>query len=206
MKSRILVWVFLPIIIISVLLFSLLSPQVLQPNSAHTPTNTNLETTPTPSQPTNPTPENIQVLGTVDTTKDTENFSFDTNKLYRLISEYRKEQKLHTLFVNRTLEESAQRKLSDMIEKKYFRHADMNQYESWYLFNASGYDYTFAGENLSSGHNTPWQVFDAWVNSDVHNQQLLKPEYLDMGLAINCETYEIRKQPACIVVLQLEAR
>lgn len=178
---------------------------MLQPNTASPPTNTDLKTTSKPSQPSNPTPENVQVLGTIDTTND-EYFSFDTQKLYRLISEYRKEQNLHKLFINRTLEESAQRKLSDMIEKKYFRHADMNQYESWYLFNASGYDYTYAGENLSSGYNTPWQVFDAWVNSAIHNQQLLKPEYLDMGLAVNCETYQVRSQPACIVVLHLGAR
>jgi uncharacterized protein YkwD len=200
MKSRKLIWIFLPILIVSVLLLSLLTPQNIQ-----TDQNTLMGRI-EEIQTSNPTPENIQVLGVEDTSDNIEDFSFDTEKLYRLISEYRKEQDLHKLFINKTLEESAHRKLSDMIEKKYFRHADINQYESWYLFNASGYDYEFAGENLSSGYNTPWQVFDAWRKSDVHNEQLLKPEYLDMGLAINCETYEVRNKPACIVVLHLGAR
>lgn len=203
-----LIWILLPILIATVLLFSLFSSQKTKQNSKSTTLiePINIQTSAKKIETSNPTPENIQVLGVEDIPENTKDFTFDTEKLYRLISEYRKEQDIHKLFVNKTLEESAQRKLSDMIENQYFRHADINKNESWYLFNASGYDYTFAGENLSSGYNTPWQVFDAWRLSAVHNEQLLKPEYLDMGLAVNCKVYEIKNQPACIVVLHLGAR
>lgn len=155
----------------------------------------------------NPTPENIQVLGTQDSkSKTQDDINFDKQVLYNLINSYRKDNNLNKLFVNKLLEDSAGRKLKDMIDKNYFRHADSNNNESWYLFNAAGYNYKFAGENLSSGHNTPWQVFTAWQRSDVHNEQLLKQEYLDMGIAVDCEVYKIKYQPACIVVLHLGSR
>jgi len=158
-------------------------------------------------QPINPTPENINILGTQDFQNKTEAFSeFDKQVLYNLISSYRKENKLNKLFINKILEDSANRKLNDMIDKNYFRHADINNNESWYLFNAAGYNYKYAGENLSSGYNTPWQVFTAWQRSDEHNKQLLKSEYLDMGIAVDCSVYEVRNEPACIVVLHLGTR
>jgi uncharacterized protein YkwD len=153
----------------------------------------------------NPTPENIQVLDTNDTIK-TQQSEFDVQVLYNLINSYRKENGLTKLFINIQLEDSAKRKLDDMITKDYFRHADTTNNESWYLFQAAGYQYKSAGENLSTGHNTPWQVFSAWQNSEQHNQQLLKPEYLDMGLAVNCQVYEVRYKPSCIVVLHLGVR
>ncbi len=168
------------------------------------------------SQPKNPTPENIQILGRTDiaptpsaqnsklTTK--ESVTFDTQTLYNLVNSYRKDNKLNKLYINKLLEDSSQRKIADMINTEYFRHSDTNNNESWYLFQAAGYQYKFAGENLSSGNNTPWQVFEAWQGSAAHNEQLLKPEYQDMGIAVNCEEYKIGRNSSCLVVLHLGTR
>ncbi len=168
------------------------------------------------SQPKNPTPENIQILGRTDiaptpsaqnsklTTK--ESVTFDTQILYNLVNSYRKDNKLNRLYINKLLEDSSQRKIADMINTEYFRHSDTNNNESWYLFQAAGYQYKFAGENLSSGNNTPWQVFEAWQGSAAHNEQLLKPEYQDMGIAVNCEEYKIGRNSSCLVVLHLGTR
>ncbi|GIK83663.1 MAG: hypothetical protein BroJett025_02850 [Patescibacteria group bacterium] len=161
----------------------------------------------------NPTPDSIQILGVEEAntqiaaeSKEKKPISFETQALYRLINSYRTENDLNKLFVDRTLEDSANRKLSDMITKEYFRHADSNNNESWYLFQAAGYQYKFAGENLSFGNNTPWQVFEAWQKSPEHNAQLLKSEYLDMGLAVNCDAYKVGTTHSCIVVLHIGAR
>lgn len=156
-------------------------------------------------QAKNPLPENIQVLEESHVATASAN-TFDTQILYNLINSHRKDHNLNKLFINKLLEDSAQRKIADMIDSEYFKHADTNNNESWYLFQAAGYQYKFAGENLSSGSNTPWQVFEAWQNSTVHNEQLLKPEYLDMGIAINCEEYKIGRNPSCLAVLHLGTR
>lgn len=201
---------FLPIIIVGVVLTSLFfSPkQINNQETKNIKVDGAVVIENKKTIPNNPTPENIQILGVQDIVTQTQNeeVNFDTNIIYGLISSYRKENGLNKLFINKLLENSAQKKLTDMIEKDYFRHADINNNESWYLFNAVGYQYKLAGENLSSGYNTPWQVFSAWQNSNLHNQQLLKSEYLDMGLAANCEVYEIKNKPACIVVLHLGVR
>lgn len=208
MKSGLIKLLFLPLTITTVLYFSLITNN--QPKQTENNTEEFVEIESEEDiNPSNPTPENIKVLGVEDLENNSNKNSeviFDTQVLYNLINSYRKDNGLNKLFINRILEDSAKRKLKDMIDNNYFKHADENKYESWYLFSAAGYKYKFAGENLSSGHNTPWQVFSAWQRSAEHNEQMLKSEYLDMGLAVNCDIYEIRNKPACIVVLHLGAR
>lgn len=198
----------LPLTIILVIFASLFFSTDQSTNTEFNPENTNSVKTETP--PSNPTPDNVRVLGVEDTKISIDitdgSFNFDQNVIYGLINSYREDNGLSKLFVNKLLENSADKKLTDMVEKNYFRHADNNNNESWYLFQTAGYQYKLAGENLSSGHNTPWQVFSAWQRSNDHNQQMLKQEYIDMGLATDCEVYEIRNKPACIVVLHLGVR
>ncbi len=207
--------IFVPFIIAATILsFFVITKNVLNKNTVTTQSNTT-ETNPN-IQPKNPTPENIQILGKTDvvatpsaqnsklTTK--ESVTFDTQILYNLVNSYRKDNKLNKLYINKLLEDSSQRKIADMINTEYFRHSDTNNNESWYLFQAAGYQYKFAGENLSSGNNTPWQVFEAWQGSAAHNEQLLKPEYQDMGIAVNCEEYKIGRNSSCLVVLHLGTR
>ncbi len=128
---------------------------------------------------------------------------FDLFKLYLLINAHRKEHKLSPLLIHPSLEQSAQDKIADMVAKKYYRHQDTSDTPSWYLFKKAGYMYLKAGENLSFVHQSPWQVFDAWQQSPQHNQQLLTPEYVDMGLAADCETFKNYPDGGCIVVLHL---
>lgn len=138
--------------------------------------------------------------------KTSKNVNFEINKLYSLINSYRKDNGLSPLNIDQSLQISAKRKIEDMIENNYFRHQDTGNVESWYLFRTAGYEFTAAGENLSSGNNTPWQVFEAWKESSVHDDQLKKEVYRDMGLAVDCESYKIASLPSCIVVLHLGAR
>lgn len=213
MDSKVVAILVLPIVIVSVILGSLFLPTSLSKNPAQQE-NKNLtkilnpieySTKQTPP-PKNPTPETVQVLGVKNTQEiSTPTTNFNTETLYRLVNSYRLENDLNKLFINKTLEESARRKLRDMKENGYFNHADRNNNESWYLFQAVGYQYKFAGENLSTGVNTPWQVFTAWQESTEHNYQLLKPDYLDMGLAVDCSETAGNK-PYCVVVLHLGAR
>ncbi|MCB9813741.1 MAG: hypothetical protein H6772_05070 [Pseudomonadales bacterium] len=163
----------------------------------------------------NPTGEDVKILGeaTEDTdlkkisspinTAESKQIVFETMKLYSLINSYRKENNLTPLSINKSLEISAGKKIQDMIENDYFRHSDPENVESWYLFRTSGYEFKTAGENLSAGINSPWQVFEAWRNSEIHNTQLLNKTYLDMGLGTDCVSYKIANETSCIVVLHL---
>ena len=138
------------------------------------------------------------VLGVTATEPD-----FTSDKLYSLINAYRRDQKLGILRAHVSLEQSAAAKLSDMQERKYWRHTDPQGRNSWYLFEQMGYRYAAAGENLSFGSTTAWQVFSAWQASPEHNAELLNPAYEDMGLAVDCTHYSTPHQESCAVVLHL---
>lgn len=211
---------FIPLFFVITLLTTVFVHKISDPSKntgpdTHVILNPVIETT---TPPKNPTPDSIQVLGVADATNSTsndlkqtktkkqENTILEAQTLYNLINSYRTEQGLTKLSINPLLQDSATRKIKDMIANNYFDHADTNNNESWYLFQAAGYQYKFAGENLSVGNNTPWQVFEAWQKSPIHNEQLLKPEYLDMGLSINCTDYIIGRKPSCLAVLHLGAR
>lgn len=156
--------------------------------------------TPTPT-PTSVTPSlsaaqqtNTQPGGTA---------SIDRTTLYSLINAHRKEHNLSELQVHAALEQSANKKLQEMIAEKYWQHENRAGKTSWYLFEQSGYHYSDAGENLSFGNNTAWNVFNAWVNSPNHNAQMLTGVYENMGAAADCGTYKEAGEVSCVVVLHL---
>lgn len=124
-------------------------------------------------------------------------------KLYNLINGYRKENHLSNLKITKTLEQSAEDKLYDMIENKYWQHLDQEQVGPWYFFTKAEYHFALAGENLAFSASSPWQVFADWQNSSAHNEQLLMQQYEDVGLAIDCQTYQSYYQTGCLVVLHL---
>lgn len=123
--------------------------------------------------------------------------------LYLLINAHRKEHHLSSLRVHQALELSSRRKLEDMRSNNYWRHENPQGVLDWSIFDSSGYHFSSAGENLSFANNTAWSVFDSWVHSPTHNAELLKAEYEDMGLAVDCENYREAGEKKCAVVLHL---
>lgn len=144
-----------------------------------------------------PIPENSQVLGT-ETTQE-----IDAEKLYGLINGYRREQGKTVLRAHQSLEISAKYKLSDMVAKKYWRHENQDTQAPWQFFIKSGYTYARAGENLAFGTTSAWETLQKWQESPLHDAQLLEDDYRDMGLAIDCNSYDEYTNNTCIVVLHL---
>jgi len=155
----------------------------------------------TPSQTEQNTAE-LVVLGV--RSRDIENDSLPSSeKLYGLINGFRREQKTTPLAIHASLEQSARAKLNDMIVKKYWRHGDTDNNPPWRFFTQSGYHYALAGENLAFGVKSNWDVFLDWQESQTHREQLLQPEYQHMGVAIECDYYEVYAGQTCLVVLHL---
>lgn len=174
--------------------------------TAHTPSNGNNAAALKGSSTTSLPPSPVVLAVTENSASHSATATdFDVYKLYLLINAYRKEQHRSPLLPHPSLEASAQLKLQDMIAKKYYRHQDATNTPSWYLFKKAHYDYTSAGENLSFGLQSPWQVFDGWKASAQHNEQLLSPNYRDMGVAADCTTFAQYPDGGCLVVLHLGA-
>ncbi len=85
---------------------------------------------------------------------------------------------------NKVLSEAAMQKAADMINKDYFSHISPAGVTPWYWFKSNGYNYRAAGENLAIGFLESEEVQTAWQNSPSHQQNLLNPNFKEIGIAV----------------------
>lgn len=82
------------------------------------------------------------------------------------------------------LDKAAMLKAQDMFRNQYFAHSSPSGVNPWYWFEQAGYEYEYAGENLAIGFLEPEEVYDGWVNSFSHHQNLVNPNYNEIGVAV----------------------
>ena len=104
--------------------------------------------------------------------------------LITLLNQNRAMAGLSPLQENSQLDKAALLKAQDMLQHHYFSHQSPLGFTPWYWFLQAGYKYKYAGENLAVGFIESGQVFDAWFNSQSHRENLLNPNYRDVGTAI----------------------
>lgn len=181
-------------------------PAIQEFSADNTVIEKNLPTVPPSTATPAPTPSSVTPSVPRTTEPNTQTGAtavIDRTTLYSLINAHRKEHNFSELQVHAALEQSSSKKLQEMIAEKYWQHENRAGKTSWYLFEQSGYHYTDAGENLSFGNNSAWNVFNAWVNSPDHNAQMLTASYENMGAAADCGTYKEVGEINCVVVLHL---
>jgi len=106
------------------------------------------------------------------------------NILFALVNETRKEKNISPLKEDPLLTFAAQLKAKDMIERQYFSHQDPEGNPPWEWLKKVGYDFKLAGENLAIGFLDSEEVFGAWKNSYSHRENLLNPNFEEMGIGI----------------------
>jgi hypothetical protein len=106
------------------------------------------------------------------------------NTLVELLNSERIKRGLSPLSENQKLIQSAYLKAKDILEKDYFSHWNPEGLSPWYWFKVSGYNYQFAGENLAIGFLESSEVHKAWMNSPTHRQNILNPNYTEVGIAV----------------------
>jgi len=107
-----------------------------------------------------------------------------------LANQSRAEVGLPSLTLNAKLNISAAAKAEDMMTKQYFAHTSPEGIEPWFWFEKAGYNYTYAGENLALGFETSEGVHQAWMNSKGHRDNIINPNYKDIGVAIVYGNFE----------------
>ena len=104
------------------------------------------------------------------------------------------------LNLNDKLAAAAQAKANDMSKRGYWSHVTPDGKQPWSFVETSGYEYKAAGENLAYGFGTSDQVMTAWMHSTEHRNNVLNPNYQDVGFATaNVANYQ-GGGPATIVV------
>lgn len=105
-------------------------------------------------------------------------------ELLALTNEARQEQGLGPLTFSASLGQAAQGHAADMARHGYFAHEGRNGSTVGSRIAAKGYDYRAIAENIAAGYNSPEAVVEGWLSSPGHRQNLLNPDYTEIGFGL----------------------
>lgn len=91
---------------------------------------------------------------------------------------------LSELRLNEKLTNAAAKKASHMFQKNYWAHISPDGVEPWDFILGENYDYVYAGENLAKNFSHSKDVVEAWMNSPSHRDNLLSPNYDEVGFSV----------------------
>jgi hypothetical protein len=106
------------------------------------------------------------------------------------------------LSINDQLSAAAQAKAEDMVSRNYWAHIAPDGKTPWNFIDTAGYKYKSAGENLAYGFNSSDEAVAGWMNSPSHKENLLKPNYSNVGFGIAYSQNYQGKGPETIVVAE----
>ncbi len=107
-----------------------------------------------------------------------------TEQLVQLTNQQRQKEHVQPLKLNDSLSQAAAMKADFMFSKNFWAHNGPDGTTPWYFFKQVGYNYTYAGENLARGFTNSSEVMNAWMNSPTHRENILSPNYEEIGFAI----------------------
>jgi len=135
------------------------------------------------------------IVGTVFLTLILANFSYaqaaySAGTLVSMTNSARTRNGLGALTVNAKLTSAATAKAQDMLANQYFAHTSPQGKTPWDFIKGAGYNYSYAGENLAIGYTDANELFNAWMASATHRQNILNPNFREIGIAVVAGTYE----------------
>ena len=107
-------------------------------------------------------------------------------QVQQLVNNERSKAGLKPLQMDWELQRTARVKACDMAENKYFSHQSPTYGSPFDMMKQFGITYKTAGENIAEGQRTPQEVMQAWMNSQGHRENIMKPEYTHIGVGY-CE-------------------
>ncbi len=110
--------------------------------------------------------------------------SIDQQRLIELTNQKRAESSLPPLKENSLLDQAAQAKAANMFAEDYWAHYAPSGKDPWGFINASGYRFSYAGENLARSFNTSDEVVNAWMASPSHKENIVNAKYQEIGIAV----------------------
>ena len=115
------------------------------------------------------------------TASDANAASFGT-QVIALVNNYRTQNGLNSLTSQSQLTAAAQRHSLDMGCNFFMSHTGTDGSDPYARIVASGYPVNWWGENVAAGYATPDAVMAAWIASPPHNENLLNPNFTEIGI------------------------
>jgi len=133
---------------------------------------------------------------------ETQNLSggLSTQEVIEEINKQRQKNNLSTLLDASLLSETSRAKLDDMFLKGYFEHLSPEDKSIEDIAAEYGYDYLLIGENLALGDfKSSKAIVDAWMRSQPHKENILNPEYTEIGVSLREDLYNGHKALLAVV-------
>jgi len=111
-------------------------------------------------------------------TRGVVNFEVELLKLTNL---ERQKVGLAPLKMSSQLARAAQLHSTDMANNNYFSHTGRNGSSMVARAKATGYKYSFLGENITAGRATPEGAVRQWMNSPKHRAAILNRDFTEIG-------------------------
>lgn len=105
------------------------------------------------------------------------------SQVVTLVNQERTKAGLRPLTSNSALTNMALDKAKDMYTNGYFDHTSPTYGSPFDTMTKYGISYSYAGENIAKGQQTPAAVMTAWMNSAGHRQNILSPNFTQIGVA-----------------------
>ncbi|MDQ0875711.1 putative YkwD family protein/spore coat assembly protein SafA [Paenibacillus sp. V4I3] len=104
------------------------------------------------------------------------------SQVVNLVNQERSKAGLRPLTSNSALTAMALDKAKDMYNNGYFDHTSPTYGSPFDMMSKYGIRYSYAGENIAKGQQTPEAVMKAWMNSTGHRQNILSPNFTQIGV------------------------
>lgn len=99
-----------------------------------------------------------------------------------LTNEFRSQNGLPPLTLNTQLNAAAQEQSQNMAQEDFFDHIGLDGSTPATRAQDQGYTFSFIGENIGAGYQTPGEVVQGWIDSPGHRENLLNPNYAEIGI------------------------
>lgn len=112
------------------------------------------------------------------------NSAISANEMIKLTNQTRLKNNLPTLKINYLLTKAAENKAQTIIKNQFFAHDQPGgkKFSDW--VKDEDYHYLIVGENLAMGFSSNEAIMNAWLQSPMHKENILKQEYQDIGISV----------------------
>lgn len=105
-------------------------------------------------------------------------------EVVRLVNVERKKEDLPALIEDQDLSQIAVIKARDFVNRNYFNHYSPYYEQPWDLASLFDYEFSSLGENIARNYPSPSEVVKAWMASEGHRANILRPQYTNLGVGI----------------------
>ena len=112
------------------------------------------------------------------------------NENLRIINEYRAEKGIAPLRLNEDLTIMACARAEEIAWSGEHSHRRPDGSSCFTIFKDAGYEEGTAGENLGYVYDTPKEVCQAWKDSKTHYNNLMNPDFVEIGIGVAADPDE----------------